>query len=148
MAANVHDVAPDAQHMVNASSADRVIPDTELVYTIDGLASWSIFVAMGLSPEIGDAFAAFSGCAGFQRVAMGIAVRSCSDDVLQDGILNFSSRACDADDVMSAAKVADPDFTEAAVPQSRQRPLQDTGIHGECTKRSLRDGGFLFRFQC
>lgn len=98
MAANVHDVPPDAQHMVGAISADRVMPDTELVYTIDGLASWNIFVAIELSPEMGDALAASAGVLTFNEweftppLAMGITVRSCSDDVLQDGVLNFSSR--------------------------------------------------------
>ena len=56
MAANAHDLPPDAQHMVSAILADRVIPDTELVYTIDGLASWSILVALDLSPKMGAAF--------------------------------------------------------------------------------------------
>ena len=87
MAANAQDVPPDAQHMVSAILADRVIPDTELVYTIDGLASWSILVALDLSPKMGAAFTGVlvsNKCEFTPPLPMVITVRSCSDTVLQD----------------------------------------------------------------
>ena len=94
VAANAHDVPPDAQHMVSAILADRVVPDTELVYTIDGLASWNILVALDLSSKMGAAFTGVlvsNKCEFTPPLPMGITVRSCNDNVLQDGVLKFSS---------------------------------------------------------
>ena len=71
------------------------ISDTELVYTIDGLASWSILVALDLSPKVGAAFTSVlvsNKCEFTSPLPMGITVRSCSDNVSQDGVLKFSSR--------------------------------------------------------
>ena len=59
---NVRDVALDGQHVNGAISAGRTMPGTELMYTIDGLASRNIFFAVQLSPNLGDALAASAAC--------------------------------------------------------------------------------------
>ena len=90
MAANVRDLLPVAQHMVGKNSDDRVMPDTELVYTIDGFASWNILFALDLCPKMGAAFTGVlvsNKCEFTPPLPMGITVQS-------------PSGACDADNVL------------------------------------------------
>ena len=89
MAANAHDVLPVAQHMVGANSDDRVMPDTELVSAIDGLASCTRSVSKDGCCVRGVLVS--NECEFTPPLPMGITVRSCSDSVLQDGVLKFSS---------------------------------------------------------
>ena len=55
LASRVHDVPPDAEHMVGAIPAGRIMRDTELLCTIDGWHRGTFNLAVELSPQLGDA---------------------------------------------------------------------------------------------